>query len=69
MSAKLRLVDEPSVEEELRALLRALDKAKADQAALERKARERGRDYLRSSRPLETEFMLPTIERLRRELL
>ena len=69
MKPNLHIVDdEATAEDELRSLLRSLERIEREKAKVEREAREKGRAYINSTRPNEREFLLPTLERLRRDL-
>ncbi len=57
--------DEPTVQDELRALLRALDKIDRERTQVDARIRTARRRYADENR----EFVLPSLERLRRELL
>ncbi|MGJ0508892.1 MAG: hypothetical protein ACR652_17550 [Methylocystis sp.] len=63
----LRVVkgEEPTVEDELRTLLRCLDRVKREKATIEGRMQPLRRQYADDR----GEVMLPTIERLQRELL
>ncbi len=57
--------DEPTVEDELRALLRAREKIERERTQVDARIRTASRRYADKLR----EFVLPSLERLRRELL
>ncbi len=57
--------DEPTVEDELRALLRARAKIERERTQVDARIRTASRRYADERR----EFVLPSVERLRRDLL
>ncbi len=57
--------DEPTVQDELRALLRARDKIERERTQVDAQIRTASRRYADQKR----EFVLPSMARLRRELL